>query len=362
MTRDAAIAQVTEHFDNGAFFDDLARRVAIASTAQVKAFRPQLVRYLAEEMTPALESLGSKFTIHQNSDPRGGPFLLASDGPRLSPDKPTLFMGTRGVLNFELAVDLRDSGHHSGNWGGLISNAATRLANALATIVGPKGEILLPELRPEAIPESVRQVLSQVEVRSGTTGPAVEMDWGHPDLSPAERVYAWNTFEVLAIEAGNPKQVANAIPPNAIAWCQIRFTVDRDPTTFLPAIRSHLDQKGYHDVAVRQKNNSFMMKATRLLPDHPWVQWARASVRQTTGKDPTILPNLGGSLPNNVFAEILGLPTIWVPHSYAACSQHAPNEHVLEPILREGLQIMAGLFWDLGDGEEVSKIPEWRDA
>ena len=46
MTRDAAIAQVTEYFDNGAFFDDLARRVAIASTAQVKAFRPQLVRYL----------------------------------------------------------------------------------------------------------------------------------------------------------------------------------------------------------------------------------------------------------------------------------------------------------------------------
>ena len=115
-------------------------------------------------------------------------------------------------------------------------------------------------------------------------------------------------------------------------------------------------------MAVRQKNNSFMMKATRLLPDHPWVQWARSSVRQTTGKDPTILPNLGGSLPNNVFAEILGLPTIWVPHSYAACSQHAPNEHVLEPILREGLQIMTGLFWDLGDGEEVSKIPEWRDA
>ena len=80
------------------------------------------------------------------------------------------------------------------------------------------------------------------------------------------------------------------------------------------------------------------------------------------GERPTILPNLGGSLPNNVFAETLGLPTIWVPHSYAACSQHAPNEHVLEPILREGLQIMTGLFWDLGDGEEVSKIPDWRAA
>jgi hypothetical protein len=54
-------------------------------------------------------------------------------------------------------------------------------------------------------------------------------------------------------------------------------------------------------------------------------------------------------LPNEVFADTLGLPTIWVPHSYPACSQHAANEHLLGPVAREGLQIMAGLFWDLGE-------------
>ena len=47
-------------------------------------------------------------------------------------------------------------------------------------------------------------------------------------------------------------------------------------------------------------------------------------------------------------AETLGLPTVWVPHSYASCSQHAPNEHLLGPVAKEGLQIMTGLFWDLG--------------
>ena len=67
-----------------------------------------------------------------------------------------------------------------------------------------------------------------------------------------------------------------------------------------------------------------------------------------TGTPPAILPNLGGSLPNDCFADVLGLPTIWVPHSYPACSQHAPNEHMLARVAREGLQIMTGLFWDLG--------------
>lgn len=28
---------------------------------------------------------------------------------------------------------------------------------------------------------------------------------------------------------------------------------------------------------------------------------------------PALLPNLGGSLPNDVFADTLGLPTLWIP-------------------------------------------------
>ena len=84
-------------------------------------------------------------------------------------------------------------------------------------------------------------------------------------------------------------------------------------------------------------------------PKDPWVQWAAESMERTTGERPAILPNIGGSLPNDCFAYVLGLPTLWVPHSYAGCSQHAPDEHVLAPVLREGLQLMTGLFWDLGE-------------
>jgi hypothetical protein len=70
-------------------------------------------------------------------------------------------------------------------------------------------------------------------------------------------------------------------------------------------------------------------------------------MQRTTATAPALLPNFGGSLPNDVFSEVLGLPTLWVPHSYPACSQHAPNEHLLGSLAREALQIMAGLFWDL---------------
>ena len=78
-------------------------------------------------------------------------------------------------------------------------------------------------------------------------------------------------------------------------------------------------------------------------------KWSINSLRKTLGVEVDVLPNLGGTLPNDVFAEILNLPTIWIPHSYPSCSQHAPNEHILESITKSALKIMAGIFWDLGE-------------
>jgi hypothetical protein len=92
-----------------------------------------------------------------------------------------------------------------------------------------------------------------------------------------------------------------------------------------------------------------IMVPTRLDPDHARVKWATHSIAETLGRAPAILPNLGGGLPNDIFANDLGLPTLWIPHSYPGCQQHAPDEHNLLPIFREGLAVMAGLFWDLGE-------------
>ena len=91
--------------------------------------------------------------------------------------------------------------------------------------------------------------------------------------------------------------------------------------------------------------------ATRLDPDDEWVRFAARSLETTSGKKTAILPNLGGSLPNDVFADVLNLRTIWVPHSYPGCSQHAPNEHVPAFLMREALGLMAGLYWDIGSGD-----------
>lgn len=280
--------------------------------------------------------------------------LIASDGPRLQPGRPTMFLGSRGAYNFDLTLGLRKGGHHSGNWGGLLRNPGIVLAHAIASITDVNGAIRVPEWRPNSLTASVKRALDGLVVEGGDDGPEIDGDWGEPGLTPAERVFGWCSFEVLAFVTGNPDKPVNAIPPRASAHCQLRYVVGVDPDVILPALRRHLDANGFEIVKLTPARDGYFA-ATRLDPDHPWVKWAAASIEATTGGTPAILPNLGGSLPNDVFADVLGLPTVWIPHSYAACSQHAPNEHMLASVARDALRIMAGVFWDLG---ETGMVPQ----
>ena len=300
------------------------------------------------EMGEETGSSGMRELCTENRDAFAADVLIASDGPRLAEERPTLYLGARGAFPIDLAIDAREGGHHSGNWGGLLSNPAIQLAHAIAAIVGPSGQVRVPELVPDRIPASVRRALADCEVTAGPGEPAIDPGWGEPGLTLAEKVYAWSTFEVLAMSAGNPDNPVNAVPPRAFARAQVRFVVGVDPDAILSALRRHLDRHGFIMVEVAQASDA-VFRASRLDPDHPWVQWAAASMAATTGRRPAVLPSSGGSLPNDIFADLLGLPTLWVPHSYRGCSQHAPNEHLPCGLAREGLRLMAGLYWDLGE-------------
>ncbi len=272
--------------------------------------------------------------------------LLASDGPRLSAERPTIFLGCRGGIRIHLDVNLREGAHHSGNWGGVLANPATILAGAIAALVDGHGRLRVEQLKPPRLSNQIRAALADVKIEPMADEPALAENWGEEGLSAAERLYAWNTLEVLAMSSGDIDKPVNAIPGNASAVLQLRFVVGTGVDNVVDVVRSHLRERGFPMVEVRA-TQSFAASRTDL--NSPWISWAAESIRKTTGKAPAVLPNFGGSLPNDVFADLLGLSTIWVPHSYPGCSQHAPDEHILLSVTEEALGIMAGLFWDLGE-------------
>ena len=456
MTRPQALAGAAAYFDDGRFFTDLARRVALRTESDTGSVPPALLAYLQDELQPCLEPLGFACRILPNPVPGAGPFLvarrvedpalptllsyghgdvvsgqdaqwraglspwtlqaegerlygrgsadnkgqhtvalgalaavlaarggrlgynltwlfemgeeagspgldllcaqqrenlradlfLASDGPRVQAQRPTLFLGSRGAVNFSLRLAARPRSYHSGNWGGVLANPATRISHAVAALVDARGRILVEALRPPPLDEKLRAALADITIGGGADDPQLSADWGEPGLSAAERLVGWNTIEVLALGAGSATRPVNAIPGEAVAHCQLRFVVGTPWQELERIVRAHLDVQGFADVQVQV---TLTGAATRLDLHNPWVDWALGSLARSSGQRADLLPNLAGSLPNEIFAGHLGLPTLWVPHSYAACAQHAPNEHLLAPVVREGLQVMAGLYWDLGE-------------
>jgi acetylornithine deacetylase/succinyl-diaminopimelate desuccinylase-like protein len=321
-----------------------ALEAVLAERSGRLGFNLKLVLETSEERG----STGLREFVAAHRDALAADVLIASDGPRVSPDVPTVATGTRGTYHFDLVLDLRPGGVHSGHWGGLTTDPAIRLSHAVGAIIDPRGKILVRDWLPRnGVPASVRTVLAGCEVAGGGEAASIDPDWGEPGLTAAEKIYGWNSFIVLAMISGRPENPVNAVAPSARAHCQIRYTVDTDPADFTPALRRHLDAEGFGDVRI--ENAGIRMPASRTDPSDPWVRWTVASMEASLGKRVQVIPNSSGGLPGDVFVDHLGVKLVWVPHSYNGCKQHGPDEHFLKAPAREGIAAFAGLWWDLGE-------------
>jgi len=297
---------------------------------------------MGEEIgSPGLFDLCEQYKDYFKSD-----VLIASDGPRVAVDVPTVFLGSRGAINFELEAKYRKGAHHSGNWGGVLRDPGVRLSHALSIITDKYGKILIEDWKPTSLSA---EVCSRLHSLPATISGTLEIDenWGEPGLSSNEKLFGWNSFSVLALRSGNIDMPVNAIQPSAKALCQLRFVVGTDANKVITSLRDHLDQNGFNDIKIITEN-AINFEASRTNLNNIWLEKVEHILEKFHRGKIHVIPNLAGSLPNNCFTDILGIPTIWIPHSYKECSQHAPNEHVPIELLQNSLLLMTDLYWNLG--------------
>ena len=77
MTQAAAVQHAESLFDSGAFFNDLARRVAHPTDSQSGTRSAELRAYLSDEITQTLSELGFECALHDNPIAGAPPMLTA---------------------------------------------------------------------------------------------------------------------------------------------------------------------------------------------------------------------------------------------------------------------------------------------
>ena len=149
-------------------------------------------------------------------------------------------------------------------------------------------------------------------------------------------------------EVGVPEIPVNAVPPSAWARCQLRFVVGSIQPRSCRRCAAISIGTGSPMVQVSEGEDELFDATPR--PEDAWVTWVADSLAKTTGRR---LPSSRTSGDLSQRHLLRGPQSAYDPgaHSYPGCSQHAPNEHLPIAIAREGLAIMAGLYWDLGAGE-----------
>ncbi len=105
------------YYGRGSADNKAQHSINMAALAAVIAERGQL-GFNAKFLLETGEELGSP-GLHafceRHRERLGADVLIASDGPRVAAKRPTLYLGSRGEMNLNFTVELREGAYHSGN-------------------------------------------------------------------------------------------------------------------------------------------------------------------------------------------------------------------------------------------------------
>src|SRR5215467_10770790 len=158
---------------------------------------------------------------------------VVCDTEMFAPELPTICVGLRGMVYYELFVQGADHDLHSGVYGGAAPNPILAIAEIITALKDRDGRILIPGFLDKVAPPSAKEreawarlPFDEREYTSKEMGaPALV---GEPDVQLFERLWARPTLEVHGIRGGFTGEGAKTvIPARAVAKISTRLVADQ---------------------------------------------------------------------------------------------------------------------------------------
>jgi len=277
--------------------------------------------------------------------------VYISDGGLHPSGAPVVSLGNRGILGLTLVAQGADRDNHSGNKGGVAPNPVWMLVQVLATMVDRAGRVLIDgfydHVRPIGPVEE--RLLAKMDFEPRAFAATMGLDTLTMD-GPTywKRIMLEPYFNINGMISGYVGPGSKTIIP-ARAECRIdiRLVVDQKTQDIFAKVERHVARV---DPRVQVLARGFgTMEASRTAPDHPAVGVVAGAIRAYRGVDPFINLSGGGSLPNAVWPDVLGVDHIGVPYANADENNHSPNENLLLDRFYDGIHVSAQVCQALAD-------------
>jgi acetylornithine deacetylase/succinyl-diaminopimelate desuccinylase-like protein len=266
---------------------------------------------------------------------------------------PIQYAGLRGIAYVELTVETATLDAHSGLGGSIFPNAAWRLVWALSTLKGPDERIRLPGFYDKArspsqldlellaqLPDEAPDLLQRFGLKSfikGLTG-GVEL--------AREEIFT-PTCTICGLTSGYQGPGSKTVlPARASAKVDFRLIPDMTPEDVLEQLRAHLDAHGFSDVQIKDLGSE---PPARTDPQDSFLRMVVRTAKEVYGRPQLIVPMSGGSGPNYLFVQDLGLPVATAGVGYPGNQIHAPNENLVIDHFVRGVRHTARILTVFGE-------------
>jgi acetylornithine deacetylase/succinyl-diaminopimelate desuccinylase-like protein len=326
----------------------LAQIFALETLLAVRNELPCNVKVLLE----GEEEIGSPRMadlVRDHRDTLSADLVITSDGPVHETGRSCIVLGVRGVLSFDLRIRTADRDLHSGNFGGIAPNPIWKLVHLLGTMKNPAGEITIDGFHDDILPPTPREreALEAIPVDIAASMRAIgvrELD-APRERGYYERLSFWPTLTVNGLHAGYGGPGSKTVLPcEAAAKCDIRLVANQKADDILEKVTAHVTRHA-PDVQVIYLGS---MHPSKTPLDSPWTESIRQGIIAAQQENPLLIPSLGGSLPNYVFTDILGVPAFVVPYANHDEANHAPNENLEVERFFAGIKTGAGMLTAIG--------------
>ncbi len=287
--------------------------------------------------------------VRDHADRLRADLVVTADGPLHPSGRAVLSLGVRGMVGFDLVVRTGRTDAHSGNHGGLMPNAIWTLVHLLATMKTPDGRITIEGLHDPIRPPSNAERAAAESLPVDIPGYLAEMGLVRLDAPEGrafhDRLMFHPTLTINGLHGGYGGPGSKTVLPcAAVAKCDVRLVPDMTPDQVLDCVRAHVAR---HAPEVEVIGRGGMLPS-RTPIDSPYTAVVADALRLARGEAPLVVPSFGGSLPDYVFTQILGVPAFVTPYANADEANHAPNENLSIELFHAGIRSGAALLSRLG--------------
>ncbi len=274
--------------------------------------------------------------------------VVASDTGMWSRHVPSICVGMRGLVAFDIKVRTGTIDLHSGVFGGAVPNPAHVIADLVAALHDDEHRVTLPGFYDDV------RALTPEEQASLDALPFDEQKWmasagvrrleGEKGRTVLEQTWTRPTCDVVGISVGyTGAGIKTIVPAEGNVKISFRLVPDQEPAKVTESFLAWLEDRVPDGIEVDVRPEGPGVAPALTPVDHPAVGALRRAIGRVWGKEP-LFTREGGSGPEEALGRVLEAPVLFLGVGLPGDRFHAPNERMVMDQFWKGL-LAAGELW-----------------